>query len=299
MGTSRLAREWRAFSERVLVPGLAACLPVQPGHSFLQSLARNHSLLKSGIDDAWNIFERYSDQLGVGEQAFKERHRLYWLIDFTDLFLLQSRSNQWLEKNVRLIGDPLPEDGPIMALTFHFGAGMWAMRVFGQTRLRMRWLHAPVEETFSKEHFVLSTLGKLRIREVEHATGYIPIPTGGSYGEMSRWIDQGGSITALIDAPHMGRRSTRKTKVLGLDFHLADGLARLASEKRVPVYLYSTTLAKDNFRRDLRLKGPIQPLNAQGIMDAVGSFMDNEIRRDPAAWHCWPYLDGFIRSLSV
>lgn len=279
--------------ERVILPGVAAMLPAHASHRLLAWLSRHSAVVEQACQSAWQGAAPFAAMLNINEAEFKSRHRLYWLVDFADLFLLRTRSNAWLDRYVERHGASLPAHAPVMALTFHFGAGMWAMRALGRSGRKFSWLHAPVDATFADEQKVLSRLGRLRIRTVEEATGSPAIPTGGSFERMGRWIDQGGGITALVDAPHFGNRNTSLTTVLGQPFYLANGLARLAQAKNCEVFFYTTSLVGDGPMRRLHCEGPYSAENLDSLIQNIGAFMDREIRRDPAAWHLWAHLSQF------
>ena len=248
---------------------------------------------------AWHAASRFSQALELDEARFKQRHRLYWLADFADLFLVRLRTDRWLNGFLRLEGDALPQQGPILALTFHYGAGLWAMREFGRRGLNIAWLHAPVADHAPPGERLSAALGRMRIREVIKATRAPAIPTGGSYQRMSDWLDTGGSVTALFDVPHFGQRRSMPIEVLGHTLHVPDGLIRLAEDKQVPVYLYTTSLVGDGPHRRFFVRGPIEPRSREGLVHAISQFMHEEIRRDPAAWHFWPFLDSFTTSQRI
>lgn len=285
--------EWSTLRDVVLKPGLACCAPHALGHRWLRYLAGRPTQYAPDAEISWR---RAGELLGSNvpeRQLFIGRYRLYYLTDWADLYLANTRSDRWLRRHVRQLGDPIPST-PVLALTFHFGAGLWAMRALGRDGVRLGWVHAPVSSVVMAGAKLATWLGHWRVATVRRATRAPTIPTPGAYARMRAWVAQGNGITALIDAPAHGGRQTSLVEVFGRPCRLANGLARFAVEQQLPVYLYTTTLSDAADHRIMRGQYIGRFSEPEALMQLIGRWMEQEISRDPAAWHLWRFADQFF-----
>lgn len=285
--------EWSTLRDLVLKPGLASCVPYSLGHRWLRYLASSPARYTSDEELSWH---RAVDLLGTAapdQQAFVRRYRLYCLTDWADLYLANTRGDGWLRRHVRRVGAPIPSE-PVLALTFHFGAGLWAMRALGRDGVRPAWVHAPVSSVVTAGARLATWLGHWRVATVRRATKAPTISTPGAYARMCEWHAGGHSVTALIDAPAHAGRQASVVNVFGRPCRLANGLARFAVEQRLPVYLYTTTLSETADHRIMRGRYAGRFADVGALMSLVARWMESEIRVDPAAWHLWRFADQFF-----
>ena len=285
----------RAFAgevfERLLLPVVVAGLAWPAGLALLRRVARTAYAQRDAAAAA-QVARRFG-VLG-DERDFRERFALYRLIDYADLPLAHARRLGWFGRWTNRSGPEWPREGAYLAVTFHFGAGMWTMRELGRHAVGVKWIHAPVVGTKTALERFVGAVGRARIASVAKFAGAPTIPTGGARRLAAEWLARGGAVTALHDAPHFGHRETIAVPFLGQSLHLPTGLGHLAATAQVPVYFYTTSLELDGARRRLRVVGPFRFDSAADFTLAAGRFLDEEVRADPAAWHLWNALDrGF------
>lgn len=285
--------EWSTLRDLVLKPGLTCCAPYALGHRWLQYLASRPARFAPDAEASWRRANELLGPAAPDRRVFLIRYRLYCLTDWADLYLANTRSDRWLQRHVRRIGDLIP-NAPVLALTFHFGAGLWAMRALGRSGFRPAWVHAPVSGVVTAGAQLATWLGHWRVATVRRATRAPTISTPGAYERMRDWVGRGHGITALIDAPAHAARQTSVVKVLNRPCQLANGLARFAVEQKLSVYLYTTTLSESADHRIMRGQSIGRFEDVETLMQRVGQWIDREIRRDPAAWHLWRFADQFF-----
>lgn len=277
--------------ERLLLPAAVAAMPGRLGASLMRRAARLRKVQR-GAGEAARIAMTFGSC--VDERAFCERFALYRLLDHADLFLSHTRSFGWFERSTVRSGPVWPVEGAYIAVTFHFGAGMWAMRDLGRHAKGVRWIHAPVTPPHNPVERVVAAVGRARIASVARFAGAPTIPTGGSRRVAEEWLAQGGAVTVLHDAPHFGMRETQEVPFLGRSIHLPTGLAHLAVTTGVPVYFYTTRLELEGFGRRLHVAEPRVFRQPSDFTAAAGRFLEAEVAADPAAWHLWNVLEtGF------
>ncbi|WP_143890124.1 hypothetical protein [Tepidimonas alkaliphilus] len=133
------------------------------------------------------------------------------------------------------------------------------------------------------------TLVARRLRVLEAAMRYPPLPTGGAAKAILAWWRQGGGLMALGDAPPGRRQHFWIQPWPGWALAIPAGLFRLAAQMRVPVYVYFCTLTRHGHRH-IRVEPPIlsdQPLE---LAQHFAALFGNALQQDPAAWHFWPAL---------
>lgn len=273
--------------ERLLLPGVVSGLPWSAGMSVLRRVARTAKAQRGAAEAA-----RVAEQFGVlrDERAFRERFALYRLVDHADLFLPHIRSFDWFERWTTRSGPAWPVQGAYIAVTFHFGAGMWTMRDLGRHALGVKWIHAPVVDSTTLVERLAGAVGRARIASVARFAGAPTIPTGGARRQADAWLARGGAVTVLHDAPHFGNRETLEVPFLGRSLHLPTGLGHLVVAAGVPVYFYTTRLELEGVRRRLHVRGPFAFDSVEGFTVAAGRFLEQEVAADPAAWHLWNAL---------
>ena len=223
-------------------------------------------------------------------EAFLFRYRLYRLVDDVDLAIGLTRGSAWHKKWVHVQGGRFPTQGAFLALSFHLGAGVPALRELGRHDKGVAWIHASAENAAGSG--IALRLARARIALVERVGGARTIPTGGARLKAAAWLSAQGGIVALVDAPHFGQRRVSDVRLLGKTIGLPRGLAELAQSCNAPVYLYSARLAADSGHRLLRISGPLAADETADLMQAIATFLTEEIEADPAAWHFWRFVDA-------
>lgn len=280
--------------KKLLVPAALSVAPNAWANRALDVLARRSTFFEAQCAGAWAGAADFVQRLSLDEVSFKARHRLQYLADFYDIYALLTRGSRWFERNTTIIGTPPPAGTPFIALTFHYGAGMWAHHYFASLNPRTTWLHAPVETVY-RSASTSAMVARMRLRVLRRVMGNPLIVIGGSRNRMVSWLQQGGAVMAMFDAPHFDLHRTVPTRVLDGEFHLVAGIFRVAVELGVPVYLYSHMVGERAARRWLDIEGPLLATSADALLERAAAFMDHRLRADPAAWHCWNLLPMYRR----
>lgn len=218
------------------------------------------------------------------------RAALYGLLDVVDFMLVHLRGDRWRQKWVHREGVLWPDTGPFIALTFHYGAGLWSVADLARQGRRVAWIHASAAGEPDALPWRRRLLARWRLWTVRRIGHGITIATGGARARAQQWLDGGGVVVALIDAPHYGHRQTLDIELLGHPVGLPAGLVSLAIGSGVPIYLYTMGLEGDGPRRRLSVAGPFMPADEQCFARDLGAFFEAALRYDPGAWPFWSAL---------
>ena len=167
----------QTLREKVLVPALAAMLPWSSGFRLLSRFAASEDLHPELTNDACNGAMFVSTISDVRE--WKRRYRLIRLVDDCDMFLVRTRSRAWFRKHVDVDG-AWPESGPFIAMTFHWGAGLWALHHLRSLGLPAHFLSARIDQPQFQGDWVAHGYARCRNRTVASAGGAPVIYTGGA-----------------------------------------------------------------------------------------------------------------------
>lgn len=257
---------------------LAVLLPWQLLFSLLQYWARREA-------------ERVEYGVGVAgsdSRALIARAALYRMIEEVDLPLVYSRGAAWFERWVRREGPAWPVSGPFVALTFHYGAGLWSLSDLGRDSRKVAFVHASLPPPPGVRPGFRDRLVAARLNAVARLGNGVTITVGGASRQAEDWLAEGGVILGLIDAPHYGKRRSIDVEIVGQSLAFPCGLIELAIRSSVPIYLYTMGLDGDGPKRLLSVAGPFRPDSAQDLAGALGSFFSEAVCRDKAAWEFLP-----------
>lgn len=291
----RMADEARDLLELVLLPGIAAVLPWRLCFRIFKLLSRLDFLYASECHPAL----RHADALGWvhgDRRLWLRTRRLVTLVDHADFYLSQTRSDRWLARYVHVDGHwPEPEK-PGVLCTFHWGAGMWALRHMGAGALRAHAIVAPqVAEAFPGRTVKL-LYSRARVRSVAMALRTDPIEPSHSPRQILRTLHQGEQIVAAVDVPSDTVAAIESIQFLGARAHVPRGLLRVAARAGIPVTVYFTRLGTDNGDRFLTIRPLPSRDDPAELMAEVFGFLERAIEVDPAAWHLWSVAPRFFDS---
>jgi hypothetical protein len=125
----------------VALPALAAALP-WAGASPVAQVRRQRQLV-FGTAEAACTGAATVCPAGAW-RVWKQRYRLIRLIDHCDMFLGRTRSRRWFCRHVDVEG-AWPDHGPFIAMTFHWGAGLWALGDLRASGVLARFLSAGID----------------------------------------------------------------------------------------------------------------------------------------------------------
>lgn len=286
-GPSRLLERW-------LLPALAAGLPWPACFRLYAALADAGWPFRAETELAYSAAARY---LQPGDaRAWKRAHRLVRLVDQADHYLSQHRGDGWLDRYVRTRGEWPASGAPFLALGFHWGAGLWALRSLRRTGHGAAFLSAEVDARQLGIGGAALRQARRRMRELERAGGRAPIYLGGASAAMQAVFAQGDVVVALIDAPPRADQGTVPVTLLGRPARLPDGLLRLAQREGVPVVPFTMGVDGDSGMRQLDIGAPIRVDDVAAAAAAIAARLDPLLARESAGWHLWPQAAAFFGS---
>ena len=290
----RLRREARDLIELVLIPGLAAVLPWRWCFAIFKRLARVQWLYGAACAQALAQAQAFGQVAPADAERWLEVRRLVTLVDHADHYLAITRSNAWMQRHLQVQGQwPSPDAAGIFC-TFHWGAGMWALRHAHSTGLQGHALVAAMEGTPFAGRRVLQWYVKARTRSVEQALGRLPLVVSGSLRPVIQALRRNEQVLAAVDVPPDQVDSSIEVRLLGMQARMPKGLLRLAVAQGVPVTVYVTGLNMQTGQRFLR----IHPLGVSQDVDALAlavfRYLEIALCEDSAAWHFWSEAPRFF-----
>ncbi|GHT86084.1 hypothetical protein AGMMS49543_18620 [Betaproteobacteria bacterium] len=273
--------------KRLILQFAAAVLPWPLTCALLRRLAVRHQ-------DAGDAHAAFAQAQAYGaatdEAAFCQRYVLYRLVDQVDLALAWCRGKRWQRRWVRETGAPIPEQGPFLALTFHFGAGMHSLRAFSARNPIFGILRTELPPGMPLVDRLLARLRGAACRRLTRVPQLISMDNNAARKMLT--VLRHDPMIALVDVPNPKRRQSRRDLPL-LNGHIGmpTGMSRLAVKSGVPVYVYFCTLAEHSPERILQVYGPLPAESEAQLTTAIGRVFEEMLRRDPAAWHLWNLVD--------
>ncbi len=156
-------------------PALAATLPAQAGFALLEKIANSDRVRFPAEEEAW-INARGLSGTHLPEDGGRPPNEIRWrrawrlvqLVDHADLFIASTRRAGWIDANVSIEG-AWPATGPILAVTCHWGAGLWALRHLARSGHPAHFLARALEDDAPGADAWRRRYGRLRIRATERA----------------------------------------------------------------------------------------------------------------------------------
>lgn len=293
MSLTRLIRETKDLFECIIIPGLAAFLPWRFCFKLFRWLSRYHFLYRQEADAAFTMAQRY----GYAENPdhWRANYRLVQLVDKADLFLSVCRSDRWLKHNVKVVGDRWPQTSdPVLAVTFHWGAGLWSLRYFRTLKKRTAFLSRRFDQQTLADRLCCYVIAKARLQEVRRLGRAQIIFRGGSVKKILAALNNDINVVALLDVPIEAGRSSLIIDLLGKKALIPRGLIRLAVQDRIPVMVYTMGLDQNTGKRELRIKGPLPNHTEHLLAKSLSSMLNDAIKQDSSAWHFWHLVEQFI-----
>lgn len=278
--------------ERWLLPALAATLPWRACFRLYRAIAAANWLFRAETEAAHAAAGAYVDA-GIARD-WKREHRLVRLVDQADYYLSRSRGDGWLDRHVRVRGDWPARGVPFLALGYHWGAGLWALRALRRAGHGAAFLSAEVDARQLGAGGVAVRQGLRRMRELERAGGRAPIYLGGASAAMQAVFAQGDVVVALIDVPPRAGQGTVPVELLGRPARLPDGLLRLAQREGVPLVPFAMGVDAGSGARTLDIAAPIVVADVAAAAVAVAAHFDALLAGGSAAWHLWPQAGAFF-----
>lgn len=293
-----MRRRWRAEMrdavELLLLPALAAVLPWPVCFRLFGWLAQWDWLYRDATHRALEQ-ARQRGWLGPDEREWARRRRLVTLIDHADFFLARTRSDAWLTRYVQVQGHWPAVGQSAILCTFHWGAGMWALRHARVSGMHAHYLLASLDTANFKGRAVLHAYARARTARCSVELGRLTLDASSSLrAAFLKVLADKEQILAVIDVPADAVSIRQAVTLLGGQARVPNGLMRLAVDRQVPVTLFLTGIDFETGQRSLIIK----PLGVFEDVDALAAqafaFLDDVIRNSPPSWHFWSEAPRFF-----
>lgn len=296
-GMQRIKTELRDLIELVLVPGIAALLPWRWSFAFFKRMAHVQWLYRGACLQALAA----AKALGAVEEGDEARwlatRRLVTLVDHADHYLAITRSDQYMARHVAVQGQWPAPDQPGICVTFHWGAGMWALRHASAHGLQAHALVAAMEGTPFAGRWVLRRYAVARTHSVGQALGRDPLVVSGSLRPVLQALRRNQQVFAAVDVPSDQVDASVEVTLLGRKARVPKALFRLACDMRIPVTVYTTGFDADTGVRSLhiaRIAPPEASADIQALAQTVFTQLESSIGAEPAFWHFWGEAPRFF-----
>jgi len=291
----RLRHAARDALEWLLLPAVSAVVPWRWGFRFYCRVAQSDRLFGAATRSV--LAASAARRPPAEPTAWAAAYRLVQLIDRADLWLSRFRSDRWIDRHLEVEGDAWP-DRPFVGITFHYGAGLWAIRHLCRGGRRASFLSLRLERGFARGSLLPHAYARARLREVERAGRAPVIYTRGSFAEMRAALGRGVSILGLIDIPPGRAHSGMPVQFLGDRAWFPTGLLRLARIENVPVAVFTLGCDRATGKRKLHIRclpahDPGASENDEERLQIIARELEQAIDADPPAWHAWADLPLF------
>jgi hypothetical protein len=275
-----------------LAPGIPVRMPWRQAYAVYRFVARGDTLFGEALDGAMAA----PDFLPIADiEAFRHDVRTTLLLDVADLHLSRRHPVDWLPGHVALEG-AWPRAGAFVAVTFHYGTGLWICRALRRAGRRSRFLSGRFERDAFAGRPQLHRYGTRRLAEVERIGGEpIAFRPGVREGLLDT-LSRGTPVIGLIDVPpRLAPRGQHAVQLLGRPASLPDGLLLLAQEAGVPIVPCWVELDFDTGHRRVVIGEARSPTPVEPVLADLAAALDQLVRRQPGAWMFWPEWRGWLR----
>jgi hypothetical protein len=224
--------------------------------------------------------------------AFRHDARTAWLLDTADLYLSRPRPVDWLPPWISVRG--AWPSGAFVALTFHYGTGLWLCRALRQAGHRSMFLSARFERADFSQRPWRHAYGQRRLAEVERIGGEPIAYRPGVRPLLLDALRRGSSVLGLVDIPpRLAPRGQHRVRLLDQTASLPDGLLRVAAEAQVPIVPCWVDIDFASGHRTVVIGDAQSPEPIGPVLAMLAATLDRLIRAQPAAWMFWPEWPGW------
>ena len=284
----------RSALELEWLPAAVAALPWRFGHRVARWLARLPWLYREPVEAAVSVAQRYG--WCEDPRRFAREQRALRLVDHADLYLSLAQGTRVRATHVERVGAWPEGDAPILAITVHWGVGLFGIASLAETGRRTACLSTRLDEAHVRHDPVLLRYGRTRLAEVVRVAGAPLIYAGEGARPFLRALERGESLLALIDVPPDAVGGAHPVRLLDRDAWLPSGLVKLAERTRIPVVFFAVELDAATGNRIVRIAEPFVVDDRDAAMQRLADHLDHCIRRSPPAWTFWPFADAFFKT---
>ena len=293
----RLRRETRDMFEVVLVPGLAAILPWKLCFALFRWIARHNVLYREETERA--LVQAQALGWVSDVHAWTSARRLTTLIDHADQYLALTRGDGWLRRHVRAEGEWPAQNGASIFCTFHWGAGMWALRHAAAAGVHAHMFVAEPTTAAFQGRTVLRRYIVARLNSIARSLKRSTLDASATMRHALNALRADEALMAVVDVPADQVAASAPITLLGLHTRVPRGLFRLAVDKQLPVTVFLTGFDLADGQRFVRLStlGVYQDVDL--LIRDVFRHLELAIVENPPAWHFWGEAPRFFRDNAV
>lgn len=225
--------------------------------------------------------------------------RLHRLVDLADYYKSWVTTRLWLRRYWRVTGEPLPDPQQhpaVLFVTFHYGAGFWALRHFHERGLSMAALYRPPPPARLGE-YLNSLFFWLRLSSIKRLSGSQPIRVGDNQSELSalvrRLVRDHKPVGVMPDIPTSQEYAVAAT-LLGQRVYFASALLRLVVKHKIPVALYTSVTDLQDGGRNMQLHVLYEYDCLETLAQKLASCLEQALTNDPTAWHLWAFVNEIL-----
>jgi len=223
-------------------------------------------------------------------------YRLMRLVDHADLYLTLSRGDGWMRRHLKLEGPGWPTlDRPFLAITFHWGSGLWGLRnLRAQGRDVAVLIRDMVQEPFQGQP-IIKAYARLRSWQTRHSGGAETIlSNAGSLREIKKRVALGQNVVALFDVPAEGKNNVCYGNFLGRHGVFPRGLSFAAARYGIPVVVYTTRVNIETGERVLWVSEPVSSDDEDRLLGMLIYHLEHAVMSVPSHWHQWAGAEAFF-----
>lgn len=292
---TRLRNEARDFLELVFVPAIAVLLPWPLCFRLFKRLCRYGFLYRHMCSEALAHATAHGWVQG-DPSKWLQTCRLVTLVDHADFYLSRSRRDRWMARNLEVRGEWPAPGKPAILCTFHWGAGLWALRHIGSCSLKAHAIVAPHSQAVFAGRTVQYLYYGARNRENEVALGTRSIEASPSPRQIILALRGNEQVVAAVDVPSDQAAASEPVTVLGRHARAPRGLFRIAVESKVPMFVFLTGIRASDGKRTLRIQRLQEGDDIGQMMQDAFALLEEAIIAEPAAWHFWKVAPRFFRA---
>lgn len=289
-----ISRHIRDLLELFVLPGLSIVLPWRVCFALYNRLARS---------DRFFLQETRASLKGAASlglvktpEQWMQHYRLVLMVDRADLFLSLFRRQAWMRRHVRLTGADWPSpEIPFLAITFHWGAGLWGLRHLGLQGRAVAALVRDIPPGAFKGRPILAAYTALRSRQTAKVAGTKTVSSSvNSIRELKNRLLAGQNLLALLDVPAEGKKNVLRAPFLGREGVFPRGLPYLAAKNRIPVVAFTAGLDPATGDRTVDVSDMVISDDEDFLLRFLVGRLEHAIAARPAYWHQWSGVGAFF-----
>lgn len=289
----RLKSEVRDLMELVLIPALSVIMPWSLCFRLFGYICSFNWLYQQEAERALSQAQKRG---WVGDaKEWLRRRKLVTLIDHADFYLSKCRSDRWMKRYMHVQGQWPPAEQGFLAVTYHWGAGMWALRHAQAHGVTAHMLVADMNSEHFKGRWVLYTYIKARVGSISQALKLPTVDVATSLRPVVRSFKMNQPIFAVVDVPADQAVASAAVSLLDGVAQVPSGLLRLAVISKVPIVIYVNGIDLLNGKRFLTIEPIGVAVTSDEVLQQVFDTLSQHMAVEPAAWHFWSEAERFFR----